>query len=132
MEKIIQDLNLNQQVFLVGNIIDAARYLPAFDIFVLPSVKEGLPYVILEAGLAERAVIATTVGGIPEIITDNKTGLLVPPADPSALTHALTHLINSPTEVKRLGQALKQKVAIDYSLDQMLKLTRQIYEQPLK
>src|SRR3989338_4896747 len=75
------DIKLN----IISNIPNASKYLKNFDIFVLPSLKEGLHYVLLEAGLAGLPVIASNVGGIPEIIESGKEGLLVAPANPEEL-----------------------------------------------
>lgn len=80
--------NLAHHVFLIEGITDAARYLKAFDVFVLPSLKEGLPYVLLEAKLARVPIIATAVGGIPEIVNETN-GMLVPPARPDLLAEAI-------------------------------------------
>ena len=106
---------------------NAAQHLRAFDIFVLPSIKEGLPYVLLEAGQAGVAVIATNVGGIPEIIEDKKTGLLVEPDNTSALCDALTLLIQDELLRKEYGTALKEKVAHEFSLERMVAQTLALY-----
>ena len=84
-------LKLTEQVFFVGMVDDAYRYLPAFDLIVLPSVKEGFPYVLLEALLAGRPFIASRVGGIPELVDMLPAGVahLVPPAEPRALAAAI-------------------------------------------
>lgn len=119
---------LRHRVVLAGHISDAAELIPAFDAFVLPSVKEGLPYVMLEAGIRGVPTVATNVGGIPDVIEDEKTGLLVPPKDPSALAAALKRLINDEHLRYRLGTALKQKVERDFSLDLMLEKTVLIYK----
>jgi glycosyltransferase involved in cell wall biosynthesis len=105
----------------------AAQYLLAFDIFVLPSLKEGLPYVLLEAGLAGLSVVATNVGGIPEIIEDTKTGVLVPPESVSALTGALNDLIENEPQRHAYGAALQEKVLRDFSLENMITNTIACY-----
>lgn len=106
---------------------NAAQYLHAFDIFVLPSLKEGLPYVLLEAGQAKLPVIATHVGGIPEIIEHTKTGLLVEPDNTSALCDALTLLIQDELLRTECGTALKEKVAHEFSLERMVAQTLALY-----
>lgn len=98
----------------------AAQYLRAFDVFVLPSRKEGLPYVLLEAGLAALAVIATNVGGISEIIEDGKTGLLIQPGNLSSLTTALTLLMDNTQLRQEYGAALQEKVHSEFSLEKMI------------
>ena len=88
--------NLTRHVFLIEGVTDAARYLKAFDVFVLPSLKEGLPYVLLEAQCAGVPIVATAVGGIPDIV--NKTnGILVPPARPDLLAEAILKPHPSPS-----------------------------------
>ncbi|MEA1929610.1 MAG: glycosyltransferase [Patescibacteria group bacterium] len=127
LEKMIIDLELDNKIFLLGAIPEAARYLPAFDLFVLPSVKEGLPYTLLEAGQASLPVISTTVGGIPEIIADRESGLLAPSANSTALAEALEELMASPDQRQAYGQRLKQKVFETFSFEQMLTHTREVY-----
>lgn len=113
-------------VYLHEFIPNAASYLKAFDIFVLPSVKEGLPYVLLEAGLAELPVVAAKVGGIPEIIEDKKTGLLVEPKNPETTAEAIENLINDEKIRKELGLNLRKKVIEEFSFEKMLKRTKEI------
>ena len=74
-----QELKVDDHVHFLGFLENAANYLKAFDIFLLPSIKEGLPYVLLEAAQADIAVVASNVGGIPDIVEDNKSGLLFVP-----------------------------------------------------
>lgn len=106
---------------------NAAQYLRAFDIFVLPSLKEGLPYVLLEAGQAGLPVIATNVGGIQEIIEDEKTGLLVQAGSTSSLTSALSQLIENETLCTQFGNALHEKVTNEFSLERMVARTLALY-----
>lgn len=87
--------HLAHHVFLIEGVYDAARYLKAFDIFALPSLKEGLPYVLLEAKLAGVPIVATAVGGVPEIV-DEATGILVLPARPDLFAEAILSLHDSP------------------------------------
>jgi glycosyltransferase involved in cell wall biosynthesis len=93
LEELIRKNDLTQNVFLLGNITEAARFLPAGDVFVLPSKSEAYGYVLHEAGLAGLPVIATHVGGIPDIITHNQTGRLVKPDDADALAHEINHFL---------------------------------------
>ena len=126
LEKMIKKLNLIDCVFLAGKIPQASRYLKAFDIFVLPSVKEGLPYVILEAMAAEVPIITTNVGGIPELIENGKSGLLVEPKNPIALAGAIERLLNNPEQQKSLAKNAKQQAG-KFGLGQMLGQTYQLY-----
>lgn len=117
-----------KNILLIEDIPDASKYLKAFDIFVLPSLKEGLPYVLLEAGLAEVPIIATKVGGIPEIIQNEKTGLLIGPANPDELADAIRNLINNPDLRKKLSTSANQKIFQEFSFEKMLKRTLTAYE----
>ncbi len=92
---------LEKIVYLVGIINDAWKYHPAFDVFVLPSRKEGLPYALLDAMAYKARIVTTNVGGIPSIVEDKKTGLLVPPDDPPALGDAIVILLKNPAQLHR-------------------------------
>src|SRR3989344_7277775 len=113
----------NIKLNIISNIPNASKYLKNFDIFVLPSLKEGLPYVLLEAGLAGMHVIASNVGGIPEIIENGKEGLLVPPANPEELAVAIKKLIEDKTLRENLAKNLNEKIKKEFSLEKMLKET---------
>jgi glycosyltransferase involved in cell wall biosynthesis len=127
LEELITKLRLENKVRLAGFIDNAAELLPAFDIFVLPSLKEGLPYVVLEAGLARLPVIATAVGGLPEIITREYSGLLIPPKNSEMLTEAIHTLINSTTLRQEFGERLERQVIAQYSLEKMVKQFIELY-----
>ena len=128
LENLINKLNLENKVFLVGFLDNANQYLKAFDIFTLTSIKEGLPYTILEAGLAGLPVIATSVGGIPDIIKNNIDGLLVEKSSPKEITKAVEYMINNPSERKSLGLKLQEKVGKEFSLKQMIEKTEVVYK----
>ncbi|MDD5750774.1 MAG: glycosyltransferase family 4 protein [Candidatus Pacebacteria bacterium] len=126
LEKLTARLGLRQTFFLTGTIPSAARYLAAFDIFVLPSIKEGLPYAVLEAMAAGLPIVATYVGGVPELIENDKSGLLVEPRNPAALARALGQLLGNPAQQKNLAHAARQRVE-KLSLTQMLNQTYSLY-----
>ncbi|MEK7063551.1 MAG: glycosyltransferase family 4 protein [Patescibacteria group bacterium] len=125
---LIRKHHLEERFHLLGFVENAATLLKGFDIFVLPSRKEGLPYTILEAGAAGVPVISTTVGGIPEIIDDNISGTLVNAFDAHELADALNEMIESPNTRERFGEALRAKVERDFSLPGMIRKTVQVYE----
>jgi glycosyltransferase involved in cell wall biosynthesis len=127
LEKKIRDMNLEGKVFLCGNVPQAASYLKALDIFVLSSLSEGLAYVIQEAGQAALPVVATAVGGIPEMIVHEETGLLVPPRDPEALCDALFTMIRTPEKQNKLSFNLHEKITGEFSFEQMIKNTEKFY-----
>lgn len=127
----IKESNLDQNIFLAGYIDNASDYLKAFNVFALPSVKEGLPYVILEAGCASLPVVATTVGGIPEIVEDMKSGILIQSRNFRELSHALSFMIEHPEERKKYGATLKERIATKYSMDKMVWMIESLYQQKI-
>ncbi|MDB5259234.1 MAG: hypothetical protein JWO73_442 [Candidatus Taylorbacteria bacterium] len=127
LESRIADKRLSDRIFLVGRIPDAASHAKIFDIFTLTSVKEGLPYTILEAGAAGVAVIASAVGGIPEIIDDMKSGLLIQPKKSAEIAHALEFLLTHVNVRKSYGKELHQKVAADFNIETMFGRIDELY-----
>jgi len=121
----IAELNLTDRAFLVGFIADAKRYLKAFDVFTLTSRTEALPYAILEAGLAELPVIASAVGGIPEIINSPEVGLLVPIGENFQQT--IEKLLADPEHAKTLGHNFKRRVTQEFSHQKMQTETFALY-----
>ena len=124
----IKTNKLENKIFLTGRIDNASEYLKASTVFVLPSIKEGLPYAILEAGMANLATVATTVGGIPEIVEDMKSGILIQPRNSRELAHAISFMIEHPEERKRYGNALKEKVTNKYSFIKMIQDNEWLYK----
>lgn len=120
-------LNIQSRVFFTGHIQDAARILPALDIFAFPSHSEALGYVALEAGQAELPVVASRVGGIPEIITDGVHGLLTERGDDALFAAALTTLLTHPEMRTELGKALHDRVLTDFSRERMFDETFALY-----
>jgi glycosyltransferase involved in cell wall biosynthesis len=127
LEKLIADLGLQNDVFLLGHVDLGAQYLHALDIFMLVSRSEGLAYAILEAGMAKMPVIATAVGGIPEIITDMQSGILVQPNKPSEIAHAITYYIENHDREMEFKNTLHKKVADEFSVKKMLERTVVFY-----
>ncbi|MBL7155302.1 MAG: glycosyltransferase family 4 protein [Candidatus Portnoybacteria bacterium] len=125
LERYIKRHNL-KNIYLREWIDNAASYLKAFDIFILPSVKEGLPYTILEAMTAEVPVIATKVGGIPEMIKNN-AGILIQSKNSQQLAEKIIYLINNPEIAQEMTQRAKEKVVKEFSLEKMLKKTKRLY-----
>lgn len=118
---------LNDSIHLCGFIPDAARLLSGFDALLLPSLKEGLPYVLLEAGAAHTAAIASRIGGIPEIIEHGVSGLLID--DPTA-TPAIAAQIMEVRDVNkrtRMATTLHQTVVDHFSFETMRQETLSLY-----
>lgn len=128
LEALMTKYDLADNVILAGQITDAAAYLKAFDIFALPSLKEGLPYAILEAMNAGLAIVATSVGGIPEMIGNGRDGLLVPPKNSDELAGAIEKLIDSPEWRASLGKNAVETVKNKFNLAAMLEGTKKTYQ----
>jgi glycosyltransferase involved in cell wall biosynthesis len=110
-------LGLGTQVHFLGWREDVADLLALGDLFVLPSEREGFGRVLVEAMAMGKAVVATTAGGIPEIVLDGDTGLLVPPAAPTSLAEAVGALLGDPGRAVRLGAAGRARALATFSLD---------------
>lgn len=131
MRRLIEDtvasMGLQGHVDLVGERRDVPQILAALDVFVLPSLSEGVPLTILEAMAAGLPVIATSVGGIPQVVLHEQTGLLVPPESPRELAAAICRLLQNADEAVRLGQKGRQRVERAFSVDQMVARYEDLY-----
>lgn len=126
------NLGIEEHIHFLGFREDIPSLLQSFDIFVLPSLSEGLPLSILEAMAAKTPVISTNVGGIPEVIKEEETGLLVDPKDPEALSQKL-HILLSNNQLKQdLITNAFNKVTKLYSTNRMIYSYTKIYENLLK
>ncbi len=126
LEALIQKYNLAENVFLLGAIPQAATYLHATDIFVLPSRTEAWPYVALEAANADLPIVASRVGGIPELLQNNTSALLVPSGDDTSFAAALTLLLDNESLRKQLANAAS-KAAATYTISTMVDQTTAAY-----
>lgn len=122
----IQEKNLQEYIFLMGHIDEAARFLKALDIYVQPSRSEALAYTVIEAAQAGLPIVASRVGGIPEIITDQLEGVLVAPEDPDTLQKALAELIKAPERAHSLGVAAHKKSNV-FLIDRVVMQTIAVY-----
>ncbi len=123
----IQALGLQHFVHLLGYVPDARMLLKACDIFLLPSLKEGLPYALLEAGAAGLPCIASNVGGIPEIIESGISGILIDPKDHTTITSALAYLVKSEEARHNFGGKLKNVIESYFGNTTMLEKTANVY-----
>lgn len=128
LEKQISDLHLEKFVYLTGYLKDAEVYLPAFDILVSSSFKEGLSYSLLSAGSLGLPIIASKVGGNPEIIQDNGSGLLFEAGDDTALAKAMIFLLSHPEVREKFSRQIANRVQNNFSVKNMLKKTLAVYE----
>ncbi len=124
----ISTLALSDHIRLYGMRADMDEVYAETDVVVIPSLREGLPYVLLEALAHRRPVIATQVGDIPRVIRHEQTGLLVPPGDARALAAAMGRLLRHPEEGARMAENGHRLVAQEYSAHAMVSQTERLYE----
>jgi L-malate glycosyltransferase len=120
-------LGIGERVVFTGFRIDVPDLLAETAISVLPSLSEGLPNTVLESMAAGVPVVATRVGGIPEVIEDGTSGLLVPPRDTATLVRAIDTLLEDPDLARRIGEAGRRRVAERFSLEVMARDTERLY-----
>lgn len=126
LQQQVDAMNLTRNVRLLGYVADPAALLSALDAFVMPSLSEGRPLALLEAAANGRPIVASSVGGIPELVDHETTGLLVPPADPRELAEALGRLMANADLRGRLGanaaRTIREKWSIELTASHYLRL----------
>ncbi len=123
-----KDLRVEDLVFFLGFREDVPRILASLDVFVLSSYLEGLGSSIMDAMASRLPVVATAVGGIPEVVLDNDTGLLVPPRDPKAMADAILRLYSDRALAARLGRRGYEVVHAKFSAEAMARKIIAVYE----
>ena len=124
----VREKHFEDTVIFTGVRHDIPEILSLLDVFLLPSLWEGFPTALLEAMAMKKPVVASDVGGIPEMVESGKTGLLIPPGDPDALAEAVIFLLQHPERASEMGEAAYNKVRQDFSLDTLVARTEEIYE----
>ncbi|RJQ51975.1 MAG: glycosyltransferase family 1 protein [Actinobacteria bacterium] len=132
IERLIARSGLGGKVLITGYLPSALALLARLDVYALSSLSEGLNTSLLEALVLRRPVVATAVGGTPEVILDERTGLLVPPADPAALAGSILRLLQRPDEAARLAESGRERVASRFRLREQARKNLQIYEAVLR
>ncbi len=127
LRSLVRTLGLEKAVHFVGFQEEIYSLLAAIDIYVHPALMEGFGIAVLEAMAMERPVVASRVGGIPEVVQDGVTGLLVPPGDPEALALALLRVLRDPHTRQGMGRAGKQRVDAHFSLEQTMATLQSLY-----
>lgn len=126
LENLTHSLDLDKYVLFTGHRLDIPEILAAGDIFVLPTLTEALPTVLMEAMAAKKAIVASNVGGVPELVTDGVNGLLVPPAAPSELSKTCLHLIQNEELKNNMSNAgfsiVKNQFTIQLQVDKLSNL----------
>ncbi len=131
LEDFTKNLEIEKNVHFLGERKDIEEILPLMDIFVLTSKREGFPITVLEAMACGVPVVATSVGGTPEIIEDGKTGFLIPPENPHLLSEAIINLLKNEELGKEMGKYGKERVKL-FSIEKMVKRTEFLYDKLLQ
>lgn len=121
LEQETHHLGIQNLIHFIGERTDIHEVIQLFDIYVLPSLWEGLPLVLPEAQAAKRPIIATSVGGTPKVIEDGRNGLLVPPKDPDRLAEAIKELLESPAKRKTFANSGHETFLEKFSLEMSVK-----------
>jgi len=123
---------LKERVIFAGFREDIPELLASFDVFVLPSRSEGFGRVNLEAMAMGKPVISTNVGGIPEVVADGFSGILVPSGDSKALSHAIIRLLNDSKLRKSMGREGRKRVEEHFTLQEHVRRVEKIYQEILR
>ncbi|RMF69750.1 MAG: glycosyltransferase [Calditrichaeota bacterium] len=129
LEAQVRARNLGENVLFLGFRSDVKDLLRTFDVFVLPSLYEGLPNVVLEAMATALPVVATSVDGTIELVQDGETGFLVPPEDPNALADKIGLLLSDEALRNEMGRKGRARVEREYSLEKQVSSFQELYEQ---
>jgi len=116
----ITRLGLQQCVTMLGEIPNGAQLISALHLLVNPSLSEGMPNVVLEAFAYKTPVVATAVGGVPELVKDGETGWLVPPRDPHALAQAIRDALSNPEEARRRAENAYRHLLANFTVEQQV------------
>jgi glycosyltransferase involved in cell wall biosynthesis len=127
LRALVEELQLGQNVSLLPARSDIGAVYRSLDVYTHPSLSEGFSCSILEAMAHALPVVATCVGGVPEALIDGVTGILVPPADSSALATALLRPLNNPSLRRELGQAALDRIQKHFSIDAMVRGHEKVY-----
>jgi glycosyltransferase involved in cell wall biosynthesis len=131
LEKLAISSGIDRAVSFLGYQEDIAAFMRVSDVVAMPSVKEGLPVVLLEALALARPVVGTQVGGIPEVIEHGKTGFLVPPKDSEGLAEAIIWALKNPDEAARLGERGRELISREFNVETMARKTAAVYTEVL-
>jgi len=127
IEESIKDLKLQDNVLLLGSRKDMPELYPSFDVFVLPSLNEGMPLTVLEAFASGLPVVATRTGAIPSVVQEGVSGILVDPGDVASLADAILRLTREPELRARMGAAGRERVQAEYTARSMAQKYLELY-----
>ena len=131
LKRLAKGLCIEDNVIFTGFRKDAVEIMSIFDIFVLPSLWEGMPVAVLEAMALSKPVVVTAAGGCPELVTSGENGYLVEPADCTGLSKAIVNILKDPVLAERMGDNSRKKVE-QFSVDKMVERTEELYERLVK
>jgi glycosyltransferase involved in cell wall biosynthesis len=131
LRKLCQTLGIEENVHFAGFREDLERVLPCLDLLVHPAEMEGLGVSLLQAAASGVPIVATEVGGIPEVVKDGINGCLIPPRDPKAISQAVVKLLSDPEGARRMGAEGKRIVEREYSIESMVEGNLRAYEKVL-
>jgi glycosyltransferase involved in cell wall biosynthesis len=129
--RLLREGDAEHLCWLPGEREDIPEILRSLDLFVLPSLREGISNTILEAMASGVPVVATRVGGNPELVAEGETGLLVPPEDPVAMAEAIRTYLDRPDLLKAHGQAGRKRVEQNFSIEKMVNGYLAVYDSVL-
>lgn len=132
LQRQVMLLGLEEKVQFIGEVADVRPYLERMDIFVMPSVSEGLCLALIEAALAGKFVIATKIGGIPEIIRDQETGLLFRPKNIEQLVNLINWVIDHQHDARRMVVELQKEVLEKFDINKMIFQYQKMYQDLVK
>ncbi len=125
-EQLIKEQNLDENVFLLGPIDDAARYLKAFNIFVLASRSEAFGYAVLEAAAARLPIVASLVGGIPEVVENGSEAILVTPPSDIGFANGIKTYLSDTAKADRFAESAERK-SHKFTMEKMIEATEKLY-----
>ncbi len=123
---------VEKRVHLIGFLDDTAPFFASLDLYVMPSLSEGINTSVLEAAVLGVPVVATSVGSVPEAVLADKTGLLVPPADADALASAMIELLGDPDRAAALAAAARSRAESEFDIERLFELTDDEYARALR
>ena len=129
LEALVRELNLEASVTFLGVRHDALDVITVFDVAVLSSDREGSPIAVMEYMEAAKAVVATRVGGIPDMVVDGETGLLVEPQNPESLAAAIASLLQNPARARAMGEAGRERQLREFSIEGTTRKVEELYEE---
>lgn len=132
LQQAIVESGLEKRIHLLGARNDVPNLLAALDVFTLPSFDEGIPMTILEAMAARLPVVATDVGGIPQVVVDGETGLLIPPNSPKDLADALFAIYSEPERSRQMGMAGRKRFEEQFDSSKMVQNYEKLYSELLR